>query len=115
MADSNKCGVEIKVPKNQKDLIWSITNRNKEYQKTINKDMSGSRFREPSFLSLECRWEFEKESRARSYAEMNTLFHLASQKLKLPIKSHAIIMTTQEMKELCKNCYKIIKHSISRI
>jgi hypothetical protein len=48
LADSNKCGVE----------------------KTINKVMSGSRFREPSSLSSGREWEFERESRGLTVREL---------------------------------------------
>ena len=68
MADINKCGMKIKVPEktkapeNHKLLIWSVANRKQEYQKTIDKFMTESRFREPSSLSSGCEWEIARES-----------------------------------------------------
>ncbi|CAB5393672.1 unnamed protein product [Rhizophagus irregularis] len=70
MADSNKCGMKIKVPENHKDLVQSVANREGEYQKTNIKYVSGNRFNTPSSLSLGCEWEFGRESRALAVWEL---------------------------------------------
>ncbi|RIA86911.1 hypothetical protein C1645_878377 [Glomus cerebriforme] len=64
MADSIKCGVEIKRQGNHEDLVQSVDNREQEYQKTNNKVLNGSRFRESSSLFSGQLWEFGKESNA---------------------------------------------------
>ncbi|CAB4406601.1 unnamed protein product [Rhizophagus irregularis] len=70
MADSNKCGVEIKVPENYKDLVQSVANREGEYQKTNIKYASGNQFNTPLSLSSGCEWEFERKSRALAVWEL---------------------------------------------
>jgi hypothetical protein len=79
MAGSNKCDVEIKAPEaqekirapeNHNDLVWSVTNRKQECQKTNNKVSTGCRFNEPSSLSSGQSWEFEKESIALAVREL---------------------------------------------
>ncbi|UZO07762.1 uncharacterized protein OCT59_028037 [Rhizophagus irregularis] len=64
MADSNKCGVEIKRQGNHEGLVQSVASRKQEFQKTNSKVSTGSRFRESPSLSSGQSWEFGKESKA---------------------------------------------------
>ncbi|CAB4445785.1 unnamed protein product [Rhizophagus irregularis] len=59
MADSNKCGVELKRQENYEDLIQNIANKKQEFQKTNSKVSTGSRFRELPSLSSGQLWEFD--------------------------------------------------------
>ncbi|CAG8666055.1 10901_t:CDS:1, partial [Funneliformis caledonium] len=73
MADSIKCGMEIKAPEapeNHNDLVWSVTNRKQECQKTNNKFTTASRFTEPSTLSSGCEWGIGSESRAMAVRKL---------------------------------------------
>ncbi|RIA83428.1 hypothetical protein C1645_743073 [Glomus cerebriforme] len=60
-AVNNKCGLEIRESKDHKDLIQNVTNRIQEYQKILNKDLTGSRLEEPLSISRR-EFEIEKES-----------------------------------------------------
>ncbi|CAB4445834.1 unnamed protein product [Rhizophagus irregularis] len=70
MADSNKCGVELKRQENYEDLIQNIANKKQEFQKTNSKVSTGSRFRELPSLSSGQLWEFGKESRVLAVQEL---------------------------------------------
>jgi hypothetical protein len=70
MADSNKCGVELKRQENYEDLIQNIANKKQEFQKTNSKVLTGSRFKELQSLSSRQLWEFGKESRVLAVQEL---------------------------------------------
>ncbi|GBC03863.1 hypothetical protein RclHR1_05370008 [Rhizophagus clarus] len=61
---------KIRVPENHNDLIQNVANRKQECQKTINKVLTKSQFRESSTLSLEQLWEFGKESSVLAVQEL---------------------------------------------
>ncbi|CAB4403965.1 unnamed protein product [Rhizophagus irregularis] len=62
MADSIKCGVEIKRQGNHDGLVRSIGNRKQGCQKSNNKVSGESRIRESSSLSSGRSWEFELQN-----------------------------------------------------
>ncbi|CAB4408231.1 unnamed protein product [Rhizophagus irregularis] len=73
MADSNKCGVDIRAQEktqNQNDLVRSIDNRKQGCQKTNSKLPTADRFIEPSSLFSGCEWEFGNESRVLAVQEL---------------------------------------------
>ncbi|PKC00711.1 hypothetical protein RhiirA5_365511 [Rhizophagus irregularis] len=70
MADSIKCGVEIKRQGNHEGLVRSVANRGQEFQKKNNKVSAESRFRDSPSLSSGRSWEFGKESSTLAVREL---------------------------------------------